>query len=477
MKPSRIKAIIKQGEGISIEFKECKKDISQNVYDTVCAFLNRNGGELLLGINDNGKITGIDVNYIEQIKKNFVNAVNNPQKISPAFYLTIEEIEISGKSILYIYVPESSQVHRCNGKIFDRNEDGDFNITENTNLVAALYLRKQTTYSENRVYPYVTMKDLRSDLIAQVRKWATIQNARHPWAKMSDINLIKSSQMYLKDFQSGKKGFTLAAVLIFGKDDVILSVLPHFRTDAIIRKVDVDRYDDRDDIRTNLLDSHDRLMAFVAKHLPDKFFMENGRRISLRDNIFREIIVNLLIHREFLNAFPAKLVIEKDRIFTENSNRPHGYGLIDPTNFSPFPKNPVIARFFKQIAWSEELGSGVRKLAKYGKIYFGAQPQFFEKDVFKMIVATPQATQETVEKTVETAVEKTTQKLPRNYPETTQKIFDLIRQNPRVTRNELAKTIGLTQEGIKYHLRSMQKKNLIHRIGPDRGGYWKIIKI
>ena len=387
MNASRIKMIIKQGEGISVEFKECKRDISNGVYDTVCAFLNRNGGELLLGVSDNGKITGIDVAHIEQIKKDFVNAVNNPQKISPAFYLTIEEIVISEKSILYIYVPESSQVHRCNGKIFDRNEDGDFNITENTNLVAALYLRKQTTYSENRVYPYVTMKDLRPDLIAQVRKWATIQNARHPWAKMSDIDLIKSSQMYLKDCQSGKKGFTLAAVLIFGKDETILTVLPHFRTDAILRKVDVDRYDDRDDIRTNLLDSHDRLMAFVAKHLPDKFFMENGRRISLRDNIFREIIVNLLIHREFLNAFPAKLVIEKDRIFTENSNRPHGYGLIDPTNFSPFPKNPVIARFFKQIAWSEELGSGVRKLSKYGKIYFGAQPQCFEKDVFRMVVS------------------------------------------------------------------------------------------
>jgi len=465
MKASRIKAIIKQGEGIAIEFKECKKDISKDVYDTVCAFLNRNGGELLLGVSDNGKIVGIDANHIEQIRKDFVTAVNNPQKISPAFYLTIEEIVISGKSILYIYVPESSQVHRCNGKIFDRNEDGDFNITENTNLVAALYLRKQTTYSENRVYPYVKMKDLRTDLIAQVRKWAMIQNASHPWAKMSDIDLIKSSQMYLKDYQSGKNGFTLAAVLIFGKDETILTALPHFRTDAILRKVDVDRYDDRDDIRTNLLDSHDRLMAFVAKHLPDKFFMENGRRISLRDNIFREIIVNLLIHREFLNAFPAKLVIEKDRIFTENSNRPHGYGLIDPTNFSPFPKNPVIARFFKQIAWSEELGSGVRKLSKYGKIYFGAEPQCFEKDVFKMIVAIPQAPHIAVEKTVVKAVEKTEEK-----------ILSFIVSNPQITQKEIVDKIGLTRRGVEWNLKKLKDGKRIRRVGPDKGGRWEILK-
>ena len=90
MKASGIKAIIKQGEGLSIEFKECRKDISKNVYDTVCGFLNRNGGELLLGVNDKGTITGIDADHVERIKKDFITVINNPQKISPACYLTIE---------------------------------------------------------------------------------------------------------------------------------------------------------------------------------------------------------------------------------------------------------------------------------------------------------------------------------------------------------------------------------------------------
>src|SRR3989339_678924 len=161
MQVSKIKEIIKQGESITVEFKKCKTAISGDVYETVCAFLNRSGGELLLGVKDNGEIAGIDKNCAEQIKKDFVTAVNNPQKINPAFYLSIEEMEINGKTILYIYVPESSQVHRCIGKIYDRNEDGDFDITNNNNLVTALYIRKQTTYSENKVYPFVTIDDLR----------------------------------------------------------------------------------------------------------------------------------------------------------------------------------------------------------------------------------------------------------------------------------------------------------------------------
>ncbi len=53
---------------------------------------------------------------------------------------------------------------------------------------------------------------------------------------------------------------------------------------------------------------------------------------------------------------------------------------------------------------------------------------------------------------------------------TTQKILDLIAQNPKITREMLAEEIGISANGIKYHLRQMQKKALIRRIGPDKGG-------
>ena len=239
--------------------------------------------------------------------------------------MTIEEIELYDKTILYFLVPESTQVHKCNGRIFDRNEDGDIDITKNNRLVSEMYIRKQSSYTENIIYPYVRIDDLRRDLIDKARKIAVNQRRDHPWGQIDDFELLKSAELYLKDYQSGKEGFTVAAVLLLGKDQVILSILPHHRTDAILRRVDIDRYDDRDDIRTNLIESYERLMRFVEKHLNDKFYLEKDQRISLRDKIFREAVLNLLIHRKYLNAFPAKLVIENGRVFTENSNKPHGY--------------------------------------------------------------------------------------------------------------------------------------------------------
>jgi len=382
--------MIRQGEGIDLEFKACRSQLSRDVYETVCAFLNRHGGTLLLGVSDSGVIQGIEQNAVEQIKKDFVTAINNPQKIYPPAYLSVEEVKVKDKPVLRVYVPESSQVHRCNGRIYDRNEDGDLDITDNTRQVADLYQRKQATYSENKIYPFARLEDLRSDLIDKCRRLAGVWRDDHPWLGMNDLELLKSAQLYQTDPETGNSGITLAGILLFGNDRLILSAVPHHRTDLILRKVNLDRYDDRDLVRTNLIESYERIIAFVQKHLPDPFFLEGMERISLRDAIFREVATNILIHREYTNAFPAKLIIERGQVRTENSNKPHGFGVLDPATFTPFPKNPVISAFFREIHRADELGSGMRKLMRYGKAYGGADPEMIEGDIFRIIVKLPE---------------------------------------------------------------------------------------
>ena len=100
-------------------------------------------------------------------------------------------------------------------------------------------------------------------------------------------------------------------------------------------------------------------------------------RNKLNKNVFESICA-------FLNPYPGKFIIETHRVFAENSNKPHGHGLIDPANFTSFPKNPVIARFFKEIGGADELGSGVRNLFKYCRHYSaGKMPELIEEDIFK----------------------------------------------------------------------------------------------
>ena len=109
-------------------------------------------------------------------------------------------------------------------------------------------------------------------------------------------------------------------------------------------------------------------------------------RVSLRGKILREMLVNVLVHREFTSSRPARFIIRRDEMFTDNANKALHYGVITPRNLEPEPKNPIIANFFHQIQLVDELGSGVRNLYKYVRIYSGALPIFDEGDIFRLTV-------------------------------------------------------------------------------------------
>jgi ATP-dependent DNA helicase RecG len=68
---NEIRSIIANGENISIEFKKAKNKLPKDVYETVCAFLNRNGGTIFLGVTNDGIIEGIDKDCVIQMKKDF----------------------------------------------------------------------------------------------------------------------------------------------------------------------------------------------------------------------------------------------------------------------------------------------------------------------------------------------------------------------------------------------------------------------
>jgi predicted HTH transcriptional regulator len=143
----------------------------------------------------------------------------------------------------------------------------------------------------------------------------------HPFTRMNDIEILKSCGFYVKDPASGNDALTLGGILVFGNERLIQSALPHHRTDALLRRRNLDRYDDRDDIRENLIKSYERMTHFVTKHLDDRFHLIGDQRVNLRDAIYREAITNSLIHREYANPFPAKMIIYSDRVVFENSSK------------------------------------------------------------------------------------------------------------------------------------------------------------
>jgi len=137
-------------------------------------------------------------------------------------------------------------------------------------------------------------------------------------------------------------------------------------------------------------------MEFGKKHLNDVFTLDGIQRVSARDKILREIISNLLMHRDFSSGYVPKLIIERDKITTENANLAHGHGNLNLKTFRPFAKNPPIAKVFREIGLADELGSGMRNSYKYTKMYSGGEPSFAEADVFTTVIPLSEAATATV---------------------------------------------------------------------------------
>lgn len=431
-----MRQLLSKDEKITIEYKECQNGIYDDVYETVCSFSNRYGGYIIMGVKDGGIPIGLNRNMIKDMKKNFVNQLNNPDKMSPTLYLSIEEFEYDGMMLLWVYVPPTSTVEKCANRIYDRNEDGDMDITDSPIQLQNMYNRKSNTYVEHKIFPYVSLDDLRLDLMNKVRNLVKSRKPDHDWLQMSDQDILKSAGLWEKDFSSGVQGYNLAGVLLFGKDEVIRSCCPGYITDAIYRVENLDRYDDRLQVATNLIESYELLMEFVAKHTSDKFFLVDNVNTSIRDLIAREVIGNILVHRDFSSAYPAKLIVERDWLKTENWCVPRRHGNIMSDEFTPYPKNPLIQQFFANIGRTDTIGSGVRNLYKYTPIYSeGGKPELFEDDVFKISIPLNKIAAESVKES------KTLSKRE-------QKIYDMICENIHLSVEQVMAELDISRATV-----------------------------
>ena len=384
----RLRQLIIDGEGLTVEFKHCESELGSSVFETVSSFSNRYGGYILLGIEDNGRVSGVNPAAASSMKKNFANSLNNPNRFAPTLFIALEEAKINGETILWCYVPPNSQVVMFGGRVFDRHAlDGDIDITRNSEMVAHIHRRKSADYSERKIFPYAKDEGFEFErLMPIVRRLADSRLPGHPWVKMSDMEILQSAGLFQESWEHGESGYNLAAVLLFGRDEVIRSCTANYVTDAICRRENLDRYDDRLMVTTNLIDAYEQLMGFISKHTLDRFFLIGDQSVSVRSIIAREIVSNILVHREYTSAYPAKIIVERDRIVTENWSLPRSPGRIDPDNFTPYPRNPLLANFFINIGRADVLGSGVRNLYHYTKIYSGGEPELIDGDVFKTIV-------------------------------------------------------------------------------------------
>ena len=209
------------------------------------------------------------------------------------------------------------------------------------------------------------------------------------------------------------------------------------------------------------LDSYDRLIQFGQKHLNDLFVLDGIQNVNARDRILREIVSNTLAHRDYSSGFPAKMIIDEEKILIENSNLAYSIGELNLFKFEPFSKNPPISKVFREIGLADELGSGMRNTYKFTELYSNEKPIFEEGSIFRTIVPIRKIA------TKKVGIKDVAQK----KEDILSIILDEIKKNPKISRKKIAEKVGVSVKTIERYIKEIQNLKFI---GRGSNGYWKL---
>ena len=397
-------------------------------------------------------------------------------------------------------------------------------MTDQPELLLSLFERKNPHLFEERIVEGLTMEDLDSDTFQYCRNILAVIKPNHPWLQLTDEEILLHTRLAKKERESGKLNLKYAGLILFGKEEAIEDYMPRYRFEALFHMCTYEeyndikrfpsRYDDRITMRCNLIKVYDRLTQFTERYLPNKFYLPEGttQREDLRWDLFREIVANLCVHSDFSTGYACFYHVFKDRVVTKNPTRllpeiPEGELTLKELN--NYTKNPLLVRVFHELSWVEDMGSGIRNILRYAPLYYpdykveivnGSQ-FIFSITYMENVPRNEEMSQEIVgnvprnsgkcpkkqrkmsqeilstneECDLNISLEKPTDKKEISKKNKRhQAIISMIRQNSRITMDEMADKLGVNARTIHRDIEDL--KQIIEHVGPTKAGYWKLLK-
>lgn len=356
---SFITKLLKQ-EDVNIEFKS--KFELRSIIETICAFLNTDGGWILIGYSSK-KVIGISGNIKELISELEESVLNN---ISPQALVYISEEYYQEKELILINVLKGSrQPYSLDGNYYIRRASST--ISAKTDDISLL-LRTSKTHTSTWEKINVTNASLNDLKKQEIEKTITEANL-----KGKGKNLPNTIDGFLAYFQMMDFSFiSNGAMLLFGKEPVKyipqcrirITVMPYGKTG--------DTYSDTLIIEENLFVSYERTIDYFNKILPliNDFDPESGHRGTMPkypNLALREAIINAIVHRDYAD-FSGDITINiyRDNVEIINSGEIPS-NIIKDNKINPHHsvlRNPTIAHMFYLRGNMEKIGRGLSLIKK-----------------------------------------------------------------------------------------------------------------
>ena len=383
---------LKGYEWNDIEFKEARRAVPRNAYETVSAFSNTEGGWLVFGVRDGvGGFEIVGVLEVDKVQNDFLSVLRSGQKLNRIIAVDERLIEDDGKVLLIFHVPEARRQDKpiyLGGDIrksYIRRGAGDERCTE-TEIKRLLRDAADERYDGGTVDldPEHCFDD------ASLRWYRKLFDDRNPGhdETLSHVEFLHHWGLVIET--GGRLSPTRAAILLFGAPPALHQVLPRPVVDWQWSRGDWseeladERWGDRVVIETNLVEAWKALLDCYFRRA-ERPFSVNAETLQREDNppdyiAFREAAINLLIHQDYAEH-TRKAVIRffDDRTLLWNPGDAFASAdeLLDPGDKEV--RNSKIVDAFRRIGLSEQAGTGIRAIFRNWR-QLGHVPPIIEND-------------------------------------------------------------------------------------------------
>ena len=425
---------------------EFKRELNDSLEKEVVGFLNYSeGGEIYIGIADDGTVIGIE--NADDLQKRIVDRIKNNIFPSTMGLFDVITTDIDGQDIIKIII-SSGPDKPYYIKKYGMSPNGCLLRVGTTvqqmtmEMIDSLYSRRIRNLLGKLVSP-------RQDLTFKQLKIYYEENGY-------DLNdkFLSNLELYTED---GKLNY--AAYLLADENGISMKVAKYSGTDK------VDLIENAEFGYCSLIKATENILSRLDIENITKTEITSSLRKEKRlvdSTALKEAVVNAIIHNDYSNGIPPVFEIFYDRFVITSSG-----GLPQELNQEEFfegisaPRNKELMRVFKDVKLVEQLGSGIQRILKsYDKSIFRFSTNFLK-------VSFP------IDNVGDNVGENVGEK-PLKLNNTQKRIIELIQINGDITQIEIGEQLNITTRTVGRNMKKLQDSNIITRVGSDTQGYWKV---
>lgn len=459
--------IIPENESITIEFKsDVKKLSNSDIFDAVVAFANTDGGDLYLGVEDDGTITGVHPDHINPMTLSAFIANNTIPPVSIR-----AEIVDDVKPVLKISVPKSygGIVATQSGKTLRRRLKMD-GAPENV----PMYPNEMATrLSDLRLLDYsalpiqsATTDDFDPIEVERLRKTILAYNGDRSLLELSDEELFKALGLVTE--QLGKAFPTIAGILMLGRESALKQHVP--TSSAAFQELSGTNVVKNEDFALPLLLMIEKLNGYLEARNPEHEIEYGLFRIPAPDfnkRALREAIVNAFSHRDYSKMGRVRVALSDGGLTIANPGGfIEGVSVKNLLTAEPHGRNPLLADVLKRIGLAERTGRGVDRIFEGSLIYGSPLPDYSDSTTVTVSLFIPRNEPDLQ---IAKMISDEQNRLGRPLPLNTLLVLNKLKDIPRSDIHQIAEAVNLSEAAVKVVLDRSIESGLVEAFGAGRG--------